>query len=47
LAVRHGHSKLVDLLLESSSFVNAVDYFGNSVFFYAVESGNPELVFVS
>lgn len=47
VAVRHNHSEMIDLLLERNSFVDAVDLFGNSVFFYAIDSGSQELVFVS
>lgn len=46
MAVRHGQTQMVELLLEKNSFVDAVDSFGNSVFFYAVNSGSTELILV-
>ena len=47
VAIKHRDFRMAELLIESNSFVDALDFLGNSVLHYALDSDSTDLVFVS
>ena len=46
MAIEYRNFEAADLLVDKNSFLDALDFLGNSVFNYAVKSGNQILILV-
>jgi ankyrin repeat protein len=46
IAVQKNDIEMVKLLLSFDAFIDAVDFFGNSVLYYAIKARNMEVAWV-